>query len=187
MPSRPPRVCRCGKVVPAGSRCACQNKRHAEAKARHDAARPTASERGYGGKWQREREAYLAIHRTCVRCGAPSSIVNHVQPHRFSAAKTEAEKAEARRLFWSRSNWEAVCTPCHNGPIQSAERRSPRRQAAFDRNRSLSGGLAAPKAATPGVSSNFQVKLLTGRPSTARDFPETEFTIDWGNFTNADD
>jgi 5-methylcytosine-specific restriction endonuclease McrA len=73
--------------------------------------RPGARARGYDGKWDRERKAYLAIHRTCTRCGAPATIVNHKTPHRGD-----------RSLFWRRSNWEAVCQPCHDGPIQQQER-----------------------------------------------------------------
>jgi 5-methylcytosine-specific restriction protein A len=114
MPIRAPRVCGCGRVVASGVRCACQLKRDAERRARHDATRPSARARGYDSKWDRERAAYLAVHTTCVRCGAPSTIVNHIVPHRGD-----------RSLFWRRSNWEAVCTPCHSGPIQSEERRRP--------------------------------------------------------------
>ena len=73
---------------------------------------PVGSRRGYDSKWDKERQAYLAVHRTCVRCGAPSIIVNHIVPH-----KGDME------LFWDRKNWEATCKPCHDGPIQREERR----------------------------------------------------------------
>lgn len=85
-------------------------------KARFEATRPSASERGYDSKWSRERAAYLAANRTCVRCGAPATVVNHVVRHRGD-----------KKLFWSRSNWEAVCAPCHNSTIQSEERRNAHR------------------------------------------------------------
>ena len=110
MPSRPPRICTCGRVVAAGERCACQRVR----KAQHDRARPNANARGYGSKWRTERAAFLAAHRVCVRCGAASTVVNHKVPHRGDL-----------KLFWRRSNWEPVCKPCHDGPIQSEERSAP--------------------------------------------------------------
>lgn len=111
MPTRPPRICGCGNRVPADQRCACQQKADRERKARHDQNRPTANARGYGTKWREARVEFLAKHPRCVRCGAPSIVVNHIVPHRGDM-----------KLFWRRSNWEAVCIPCHNGPIQSAEK-----------------------------------------------------------------
>ncbi len=112
MPSAAPRICPCQKVIPYGQRCACEKKRDAERKTRHDAKRPSASERGYGGKWQQARADYLAANPVCVRCGKPATVVNHKRPHKGDF-----------KLFWSRSNWEPVCNPCHSGPIQSEEKR----------------------------------------------------------------
>nr|WP_223177254.1 HNH endonuclease [Sphingobium jiangsuense] len=86
--------------------------RDRERKARHDQHRPSARQRGYDGKWQQARAEFLKAYPRCTRCGAPASVVNHRIPHKGD-----------RKLFWSRSNWEAVCTPCHNGPIQSQEAR----------------------------------------------------------------
>lgn len=111
MPIRPPRICGCGHRVAADVRCACQIKHDAERKARFDQTRPTASQRGYGTKWREARVEFLTKHPTCTRCGAPATVVNHRTPHKGD-----------RKLFWSRSNWEAVCAPCHNGPIQSYEK-----------------------------------------------------------------
>lgn len=112
MPSLPPRLCGCGKVVPAGLRCDCRKQSDRERKARHDEKRPTARERGYNGKWQKERAAYLAVHPTCVMCGQPSKVVDHITPHRGDL-----------KLFWRRSNWQALCTPCHSGKKQREEKR----------------------------------------------------------------
>jgi 5-methylcytosine-specific restriction enzyme A len=113
MPMRPPSIRACGCVVRSGERCQHMVARDRERKARFDAQRPSARERGYTSKWDRERAAYLKAHPRCCRCGAPSTVVNHKTPHKGD-----------KRLFWSRSNWEPVCAPCHNGPIQSQERRS---------------------------------------------------------------
>lgn len=86
--------------------------RDAERKAAFDRQRPTARERGYDSKWDRERATYLAAHPLCVMCAAPSRVVDHKTPHRGD-----------KKLFWSRSNWQALCTPCHSGRKQSMERR----------------------------------------------------------------
>jgi 5-methylcytosine-specific restriction endonuclease McrA len=45
-------------------------------------------------------------------CGAPATIVHHKTPHRGD-----------RKLFWDRKNWSPVCKPCHDGPLQSMEKR----------------------------------------------------------------
>lgn len=85
-------------------------KRDAERKARHDAQRPTARARGYDSKWEKARADYLKAHPRCVMCGAPSRVVDHITPHKGD-----------RKLFWSRSNWQPLCTPCHSGRKQSME------------------------------------------------------------------
>ena len=112
MPMRAPRICPCGHRVPAAERCACQQKADAERKARHDEKRPTAAQRGYGSKWREARLAFLAAHPSCARCGAPATIVHHTIPHKGD-----------RKLFWRRSNWSPACQPCHDGPLQAAEKK----------------------------------------------------------------
>ncbi|TIX74642.1 MAG: HNH endonuclease, partial [Mesorhizobium sp.] len=42
-----------------------------------------------------------------------ANVVDHVKPHRGDM-----------RLFWSRSNWQPLCTPCHSSIKQSRERRT---------------------------------------------------------------
>jgi 5-methylcytosine-specific restriction endonuclease McrA len=119
MPVRAPRICGCGKLVASGVLCACQVKREAERKARAEQVRPTARERGYDTKWQREREAFLKQRPICERvsngkpCGQPATVVHHLVPHRGD-----------RSLFWRRSNWSPRCRPCHDVAEQAAERRS---------------------------------------------------------------
>jgi 5-methylcytosine-specific restriction protein A len=101
-------------------RCPCRAKADAARKAEHDAKRPSAAERGYGSKWQAARIEYLARHQWCERClaagrRAKATVVNHRIAHKGDL-----------RLFWSRSNWEPVCTHHHNSTIQSEERRGMR-------------------------------------------------------------
>lgn len=117
MSKRPASVCPCGYRVPPGLKCPCAQKREKERKARADAARPSARERGYDTKWDRERAEYLKAHPRCqhVRndkpCGRPSTVVHHVIAHKGD-----------RKLFWRRSNWLSVCKACHDGPLQRQER-----------------------------------------------------------------
>ena len=113
--TRPPRLCTCGKIVPAGERCACQIAGDRARKARHDRKRPSARQRGYTREWQAARADFLQRNPFCRHngCGRPATIVHHVIAHRGNKA-----------LFWNRANWMPVCKPCHDGPLQAAERRS---------------------------------------------------------------
>lgn len=75
----------------------------------NDRQRGSASQRGYGVKWQRARDAYLAAHPLCVECEKrnnliPATVVDHIVPHKGDV-----------NLFWdSAGNWQALCAPCHN-------------------------------------------------------------------------
>ena len=69
----------------------------------------TTAQRGYGGKWQRARLAYLAKHPLCRMCEAQgkvtaANVVDHVVDHRGDM-----------KLFWdSEGNWQPLCAPCHS-------------------------------------------------------------------------
>ncbi len=117
MPVSAPRICGCGNVVSSGSRCACQLKRYAERKARHDQRRPSARERGYDKKWDFERKAYLRSHPYCRKCKERgvrvlASLVDHIIPHKGDKV-----------LFWSKGNWQSLCVHCHSSHKQREERR----------------------------------------------------------------
>lgn len=113
MPVRAPRICSCGKVVPSGTRCACQAKADAERKARFDRTRPTSSQRGYTGAWDKARKAFLRLHPRCAICGAEATVVDHITPHRGD-----------RTLFWDKTNWQPLCQTDHNSAKQRLERRA---------------------------------------------------------------
>lgn len=114
MPIRAPRICGCGYKIASGQQCSCERRRAAERKARAEANRPTARERGYDTKWDRERAAYLAANPRCAHpgCTTASSVVDHKIPHRGD-----------RKLFWSRSNWQPLCATHHNRSKQAQEKR----------------------------------------------------------------
>lgn len=69
----------------------------------------TTAERGYGGRWQRARLAYLAKHPLCRMCEVQgkvtaATVVDHIVDHRGD-----------QTLFWdSKNNWQSLCVPCHS-------------------------------------------------------------------------
>jgi 5-methylcytosine-specific restriction protein A len=112
MPYRAPSIRACGCVVASGQRCQHMIARDRERKARFDEQRPTARQRGYDSKWDKARADFLEAHPYCVMCGSPARVVDHKTPHRGD-----------KKLFWSRSNWQPLCTPCHSRRKQSQEAR----------------------------------------------------------------
>ena len=115
MPVRAPSICPCGHRVPSGALCACQVKSTAARTARHDAQRPSARERGYDSKWDKERAAFLKLNPTCRMCSDPSTVVDHIIPHRGDL-----------KLFWRRSNWQPLCQHHHASAKQAQENRENR-------------------------------------------------------------
>ena len=62
------------------------------------------STRAYGDSaYKRAAQAFLAKHRTCLECGAPSRCLHHDPPHRGDRAQ-----------LWDRSTWRALCKQCHD-------------------------------------------------------------------------
>ncbi|UVC10187.1 HNH endonuclease [Rhizobium sp. TH2] len=111
--TRPPRLCICGKIVPHSTLCQCQRVATRARNARHDARRPSPRDRGYDHEWRKARIAYLDLHPHCAMlgCGKPARVVDHRIPHRGDD-----------RLFWDRTNWQSLCTPCHSRVKQRQER-----------------------------------------------------------------
>lgn len=76
----------------------------------------TTAQRGYGGRWQRERLLFLAQHPLCRMCAQqgraePATVVDHIIPHRGNY-----------RLMWSRSNWQPLCKRHHDSDKQAIDR-----------------------------------------------------------------
>lgn len=113
MPRMPDIPCKhpgCPRLVPRGQMY-CEE--HAPM---HTHDRETASERGYGEKWQRARRIFLASHPLCVRCLkekkiTKATVVDHIIPHRGDP-----------RLFWDQSNWQALCKRCHDRKTMTDDR-----------------------------------------------------------------
>jgi 5-methylcytosine-specific restriction protein A len=77
--------------------------------------RLSAAARGYGARWRKERLEYLARHPFCVFCAkkgrtVAATVVDHIRPHKGD-----------QRLFWARSNWQALCRLCHSNTKQAIE------------------------------------------------------------------
>lgn len=109
--SRPPRICSsCGNIHSVDVLCDRQREQQRARNARHDANRPSAHERGYNAAWRKARAEFLRIFPWCA-CGAAATLVDHKTPHRGNDA-----------LFWDRTNWQPLCTHCHNSLKQREER-----------------------------------------------------------------
>lgn len=101
MPSRPPRLRT--KRAPSAE--------HQQRKANdreYDRRRGSAAKRGYGPRWRKAREGWLAQHPLCAECEKrdrirPATDVDHIIPHKGDMA-----------LFWDRSNWQSLCHACHS-------------------------------------------------------------------------
>lgn len=96
----------CPILVDSGHR-RCEMHRTQERK-EIDQKRGSAAHRGYDARWRAARKCYLANHPLCVECEqlgllAAASIVDHIVPHKGDP-----------KLFWNESNWQALCTQCHN-------------------------------------------------------------------------
>ncbi|WP_033923624.1 HNH endonuclease [Piscirickettsia salmonis] len=75
---------------------------------RYHAPRKTTAQRGYGGRWQRERKIFLQDHPLCKQCLQddkliPATEVDHIKPHDGD-----------HDLMWNQSNWQALCKSCHS-------------------------------------------------------------------------
>lgn len=108
MPQRAPSACRrhgCPGLVSSGvcSRC---GPLRSQVQAAHDEQRGTAAQRGYGGRWQRLRLAFLSEHPLCAHCLAAGVVtsatdVHHLKPRRDGGLDLA-------------SNLQAVCHACHS-------------------------------------------------------------------------
>lgn len=75
------------------------------------------AERGYGGRWQKARKAFLSrpenvLCRMCCEDGqvTAATVVDHIIPH-------EGDQA----LFWDETNWQPLCATHHSGAKQAEE------------------------------------------------------------------
>ena len=105
MPYKPRVPCKhpgCAALVPSGTK-------YCEAhKALHPEEVRSAASRGYGRAWQKASRQFLQAHPLCEECQrqgkyVKATDVDHIIPHRGD-----------KKLFWDRSNWQALCHRCHS-------------------------------------------------------------------------
>ena len=80
--------------------------------------RRKTAERGYGGRWQRERLQFLRTNPLCVMCEGEgritaAQVVDHRTPHKGDEA-----------LMWDWNNWQPLCGPHHNSDKQRIDKGS---------------------------------------------------------------
>jgi len=90
-----------------------------------DARRGSASERGYGPRWQKTSNGYLRAHPLC-QCSecdegrkrvTVATVVDHKVPPRLKHAFDSGDQSavdRAMRLFWDSNNWQAMSKTCHD-------------------------------------------------------------------------
>lgn len=83
------------------------------------AGKETASQRGYTYAWRKARLVHLDANPLCVYCQrkgrvTAAEVVDHKVPHRGDMT-----------LFWDRTNWQSLCTPCHSAIKQREEAKTP--------------------------------------------------------------
>jgi len=65
--------------------------------------RPTPQDKRYfTNAWKRARDGFKRKHPTCNHCGEWANVVDHITPVRAGGE------------FWDSSNWQSLCTSCHN-------------------------------------------------------------------------
>ena len=69
-----------------------------------DKRRPAAYRKWYTlPRFRKARDAFMNAHPLCARCGAVSTDLDHIKPHKGDPV-----------LFWDSSNWQALCASCHS-------------------------------------------------------------------------
>ena len=117
MPFKAPRICACGKKVPAGIKCECQKATKRASDKIYDAKRPNARQRGYDKEWERAAKRFLSCseNRACVICGELATVVDH----RIAFKGDDALRMDVQ-------NWQPMCRPCNS-------RKNVRREGGFGR------------------------------------------------------
>ncbi len=113
-PFAPPHPCAypgCHTLVRGASRCE-RHRRREETSARRGPRRPSASSQGYGARWRKARESFLADHQFCEVCGRQATEVDHRKAHHGDPD-----------LFWDQTNWQALCKACHSRKTAREDRR----------------------------------------------------------------
>lgn len=112
MPFAPPRLCKCGAVVPHGHKCPRCSKVT-------EKARPNASARGYGTDWRKLRDTMPKT--PCALCGGPWEPGMHLD-HRVPRAAGGTD--DPANLQWVHPRCHSTKTDAHDGGF--GNRKAPR-------------------------------------------------------------
>jgi len=108
MPYKPKRSCyhpRCNKLIRLGEVYCDEHQKQ------YEKDRGTSTQRGYGSRWRKARRLFLNENPLCALCPQPATVVDHKVPHRGN-----------EELFWDESNWQSLCTKCHNRKTMKEKR-----------------------------------------------------------------
>lgn len=99
---------RCDRLMPKSPPTLAEKRRakYGGPKVRDD--RPSACKRGYGRRWQRFREWYLAAHPLCVDCGERVQVVEATQVHHIVKVAVRPD------LQYVEENCMGLCESCHS-------------------------------------------------------------------------
>jgi len=114
MPIKPKKPCRypgCPELVENGY---CE-KHSKSTKGRYENSRETATQRGYGTRWQKLRNSYVKAHPLCEECLrkgliTPVKDVHHKVKHNGDPV-----------LLYDWDNLESLCRACHNEKTSKGE------------------------------------------------------------------
>ncbi len=126
MPSRPKKICAYPGCPTLTDRTYCERHRQ-NVRRQYDQYRGTPAQRGYGYKWRKYREQFLAEHPICEQCWAePATDVDNISP----------VIGPDDPLFWDPTNHRALCHSCHSKKTNKFDGgfgnpRKPRGRAAF--------------------------------------------------------
>jgi len=92
--------------------------------------RESSSQRGYGSKWQKARQQFLADNPFCSdHKGRGIDVIATVVDHKIAPRLLEAKQScdqqtisKAQKLFWDRNNWQSLCKLCHDSHKQRLEK-----------------------------------------------------------------
>lgn len=73
-------------------------------------------------EWRAKRDTYLRLNCWCKFCSeigmrTKATVIDHIKPHKGNLD-----------LFWSMSNWQPLCKPCHDSTKARFERSGVMRQ-----------------------------------------------------------
>ena len=110
MPKRPRKACNkagCPELIEPGNTY-CDKHRIERINRYERYERDQKSKKLYRYRWQKTSKYFLSHNPLCVECKkndkvTAATVTDHIVPHKRN-----------KKLFWNRSNWQALCKSCHD-------------------------------------------------------------------------